>query len=291
MTKKAFLYCRVSTAKQSEIGLESQKQAGTDFWEKHVKQDYPELVHFTDDGVSAAKHEFLNRPAGKELNIRAERGSAIIFPKLDRGFRDMRDALNCLHLWDQMGVRVYIADALMPGLPYYDSTNPMCKFGMMLAAWLAELEVDRVRKRNSDFRDMATRQGRASTPAPYGWKNVRKGAPQGAKNQPPAWIQPNPEEQEILEFVHTYKRKGFGFGAIAKHINAAGKRRRNGKEFTATYLVKYYGLFKKVKLAEKNFEAARKMKLRPWEFVSPNLVICTRFDVPNHEESADARSS
>lgn len=284
MGKKAFLYCRVSTARQGEIGLESQKQAGTDFWEKHVKQDYPELVHFTDDGVSAAKHEFLNRPAGKELNIRAGRGDAIIFPKLDRGFRDLRDALNTLALWDQMGVRVYIADALMPGLPYYDSTNPMCKFGMMLAAWLAELEVDRVRKRTADFTEMAIRQGRAPTRAPYGWKNVRRGAPQGAKNQPPAWVQPHPEEQEILEFVHAHKRKGFGFGAIAKHINAAGKRRRGGQEFTANHLIKYYRLFKKVKMSEKSFESTRKMKLRPHEFISPDLVICTRFDVPNPEQ-------
>ena len=54
--------------------------------------------------------EFGSRPAGAKLLASLSSGDIVIFPKLDRGFRNTRDALNVLHALKEKGVSVHSID-------------------------------------------------------------------------------------------------------------------------------------------------------------------------------------
>lgn len=61
---------------------------------------------FIEKGVSGGD-EFISRPQGSLLMSVLTSGDALIFPKLDRGFRNTRDALNTLHSLKELGVSVH----------------------------------------------------------------------------------------------------------------------------------------------------------------------------------------
>lgn len=54
--------------------------------------------------------EFKTRPSGSRLLEALAKRDPLIFPKLDRGFRSTRDALNTLHELKEKGVSVHSID-------------------------------------------------------------------------------------------------------------------------------------------------------------------------------------
>jgi putative DNA-invertase from lambdoid prophage Rac len=64
---------------------------------------------FVEAGVSGGV-EFANRPEGSKLNELVQAGDLIIFPKLDRAFRNTRNALNVLHEMKERKVHVHFID-------------------------------------------------------------------------------------------------------------------------------------------------------------------------------------
>jgi putative DNA-invertase from lambdoid prophage Rac len=87
-------YIRVSTLQQANEGdsLESQlKQIGSCGSLKGF--DIPSESFVTERGVSGSL-EFENRPEGVKLFNRLELGDVLIFSKLDRAFRNTRNAYN-----------------------------------------------------------------------------------------------------------------------------------------------------------------------------------------------------
>jgi putative DNA-invertase from lambdoid prophage Rac len=105
-----FAYARVSTLTQAEDG---------DSLETQVRQvlvyassrglELNESDVFVERGVSGGQ-EFGSRPAGSKLLASLQSGDIVIFPKLDRGFRNTRDALNVLHSLKECGVSVHSID-------------------------------------------------------------------------------------------------------------------------------------------------------------------------------------
>ena len=93
-----FGYVRVSTVQQANEGdsLEAQIKQVTSYASSRGLELNESSV-FVERGVSGGL-EFNSRPEGSKLLEVIQAGDILIFPKLDRGFRNTRDALNTLHL-------------------------------------------------------------------------------------------------------------------------------------------------------------------------------------------------
>jgi len=105
-----FGYVRVSTLQQATEGesLETQKKQVLGYAESRGLKLEP-LNVFVERGVSGGA-EFKSRPEGARLIEGLNEGDIVIFPKLDRGFRNTRDALNILHELKEKGVTVHSID-------------------------------------------------------------------------------------------------------------------------------------------------------------------------------------
>jgi DNA invertase Pin-like site-specific DNA recombinase len=103
-------YVRVSTIQQATEGesLETQKRQVISYAESRGLTLGCENV-FIEKGVSGGD-EFNSRPEGSKLMSILNYGDVLIFPKLDRGFRNTRDALNTLHSLKEIGVSVHSID-------------------------------------------------------------------------------------------------------------------------------------------------------------------------------------
>ena len=105
-----FGYVRVSTLQQATEGesLETQKKQVLGYAESRGLKLSCEDV-FIEKGVSGGA-EFKTRPQGARLLESLKDGDTVIFPNLDRGFRNTRDALNTLHDLKERGVSVHSID-------------------------------------------------------------------------------------------------------------------------------------------------------------------------------------
>ena len=103
-------YVRVSTLHQATEGesLETQKNQVIGYAESRGL-DLPCENVLIERGVSGGA-EFKTRPEGERLIELLQAGDTVIFPKLDRGFRNTRDALNTLHDLKEKGVSVHSID-------------------------------------------------------------------------------------------------------------------------------------------------------------------------------------
>lgn len=105
-----FGYVRVSTVTQAREGesLEAQRRQVTSYAASKGLELPPENV-FVEAGVSGSI-EFQDRPEGAKLFSQMVSGDMVIFPKLDRAFRNTRNALNVLHELKGRGISVHFID-------------------------------------------------------------------------------------------------------------------------------------------------------------------------------------
>ena len=105
-----FGYIRVSTLQQANEGesLETQLRQIQSY--SVLKGfDIPLENFITEKGVSGSL-EFEKRPEGGRLFNQLASGDVLIFSKLDRAFRNTRNALNTLHELKQRGISVHFID-------------------------------------------------------------------------------------------------------------------------------------------------------------------------------------
>jgi DNA invertase Pin-like site-specific DNA recombinase len=102
-------YIRVSTLQQADgDSLETQLKQITSY--ASLKgYDIPPENFITERGISGSV-EFEKRPEGLKLFERLETGDVLIFSKLDRAFRNTRNALNTLHDLKLRGISVHFID-------------------------------------------------------------------------------------------------------------------------------------------------------------------------------------
>jgi putative DNA-invertase from lambdoid prophage Rac len=107
---KVYGYVRVSTLNQAREGdsLEAQRKQVVAY-AASKGFELPEDRIYVEAGVSGSV-EFEARPEGQRLIESLESGDMLVFPKLDRAFRNTRDALNVLHLLKAQGISVHFID-------------------------------------------------------------------------------------------------------------------------------------------------------------------------------------
>ena len=149
-----FGYVRVSTVQQADHGdsLEAQIKQVTSYATSRGLE-LTENEVFVERGVSGGS-EFANRPEGSRLLEAIRSGDVLIFPKLDRGFRNTRDALNTLHLLKERGVSVHSID-----LGGDVTGNGVGAIIFTILSAFASFERERIAARISEVKQMRKAQG------------------------------------------------------------------------------------------------------------------------------------
>jgi putative DNA-invertase from lambdoid prophage Rac len=133
-------YCRVSTVKQASEGesLDVQRRQIEGYALMHALTLSDVLI---EEGVSGSI-PVEERPVGRALFARLQRGDIVIAAKLDRLFRSALDALKVVESLKGRGVKLHLLD-----LGGDIAGNGISKLFLTIAAAFAEAERDRIRER------------------------------------------------------------------------------------------------------------------------------------------------
>jgi putative DNA-invertase from lambdoid prophage Rac len=196
-------YVRVSTIQQANEGdsLEAQiKQVTSYASSRGLELD--ESSVFVERGVSGGL-EFNIRPEGSKLLEVIKSGDILIFPKLDRGFRNTRDALNTLHLLKERSCSVHSID-----LGGNVTGNGVGAIIFTILSAFASFERERIASRISEVKQMRKSQGYfVGGRRGFGFNVV-----EGKKV-------PNRKEQKLIEVMKRKKADGESMLAIHKWLN------------------------------------------------------------------------
>jgi len=190
-------YARVSTDRQ-ENSAEAQTARLLAYCEK---SGLPFGKVFTDQDQSAYRIPLNRRQEGKKLWDALSPGDTLVFVKLDRCFRSLRDQVNTLSHWESLGIKVVILD--MP--IQYDDPYGRCTLAVIgsAAQLSSELTGQRIREVNSYLKAAGRPYGAAR---PYGW--IRSG-----KSYVPCFT-----ERETALLVQQMRDDGATWSAIALHL-------------------------------------------------------------------------
>jgi hypothetical protein len=98
-------YVRVSTDEQ-ENSVANQKEKIAEF---AAREGLEVADIFVDEDVTA-RIPLRNRPKGRIMWDAMNHGDTVIFNKVDRVFRSVRDAAETVHIWQEKGIRCVIMD-------------------------------------------------------------------------------------------------------------------------------------------------------------------------------------
>lgn len=153
-----YIYTRCShlDSVESGLGLESQRvtcmhKVG------QMLHDNPQLEfggEFSDEAVSAWKHRFVKRPAGGRLVSQFKPGDHVVFARIDRAFRSVRDMAETIPTWQENGVTVWFA---ADGI---ESHTPIGRAAMAMLAVFAQLEPELTGSRTREALRELRAQGR-----------------------------------------------------------------------------------------------------------------------------------
>ena len=147
-------YVRVSTVTQAREGesLETQRRQVVSYADSKGLELPLENV-YVEAGVSGST-EFQSRPEGARLYEAVQAGDMVIFPKLDRAFRNTRNALNVLHELKERGVSVHFID-----LGGDVTGNGVGAIVFTILSAFATFERERIASRISEVKQMRKAQG------------------------------------------------------------------------------------------------------------------------------------
>jgi putative DNA-invertase from lambdoid prophage Rac len=198
-----FGYVRVSTVTQARVGesLEAQRRQVISYAAAKGLELFGENV-FVEAGVSGST-EFQNRPEGSRLFKVVQPGDLVIFPKLDRAFRNTRNALNVLHELKGRGVSVHFID-----LGGDVTGNGVGAIVFTILSAFATFERERIASRIREVKQLKKAQGKfTGGRRAFGYEVV-----DGVKV-------PRDDEQAVIRQMRSLREHGAGFREIAKWMS------------------------------------------------------------------------
>ena len=196
-------YIRVSTLQQANDGdsLETQLKQITSY--SSLKGYEIPLENFiTERGVSG-NLEFESRPEGSKLFNRLESGDVLIFSKLDRAFRNTRNALNTLHELTARGISVHFID--LGGDVTNDGIGSVI-FTILSA--FATFERDRIATRIREVKQVQKAEGKfLGGFTRFGYRVAEDR------------LVKDPAQQKIIREMKDMKRRGMSLRRISSWLN------------------------------------------------------------------------
>jgi len=154
-------------------------------------------------GVSGSV-EFKQRPEGLKLFERLNPGDMLIIPKIDRAFRNIRDALNSLHDLKQRNVSVHFID-----LGGDATTNGISQVIFTILGAFADFERERISQRISEVKQQQKANGFwTGGQPPFGYRVNEEGR-----------LAANPERAEVVAAIFRSKEDGFSLMKISDKLN------------------------------------------------------------------------
>lgn len=196
-------YIRVSTLQQANDGdsLETQLKQINSYASLKGYDILPENF-ITERGVSGSV-EFEKRPEGLKLFERLETGDVLIFSKLDRAFRNTRNALNTLHELKLRGVSVHFID--LGGDVTNDGIGSVI-FTILSA--FATFERERIATRIREVKQVQKADGKfLGGFTRFGYRVVEDR------------LEKDPEQQKIIKEMKDMNRRGMSLRRISKWLN------------------------------------------------------------------------
>lgn len=195
-------YLRVSTLTQAKEGesLEAQRlQVVSYAMSKGL--ELPQEQIFVEAGVSGGS-EFQDRPEGSKLFASLQAGDMVVFPKLDRAFRNTRNALNVLHELKARGVSVHFID-----LGGDVTGNGVGAIVFTILSAFATFERERIAARIREVKQLKKTQGKfTGGKRAFGYEVV-----EGVKI-------PLPDEQEAIERMLKMRQAGATYKKLANWL-------------------------------------------------------------------------
>lgn len=192
-------YVRVSTLTQAKEGesLEAQRRQVISYADSKGLE-LPIVNVFVEAGVSGGS-EFQTRPEGAKLFEALAEGDMVIFPKLDRAFRNTRNALNVLHELKARGVSVHFID-----LGGDVTGNGVGAIVFTILSAFATFERERIAARIREVKQLKKSQGKfTGGRRAFGYDVV-----DGVKV-------PREDEQVVIKEMIKMREKGSGYRDIA----------------------------------------------------------------------------
>ena len=203
LVMKVYGYIRVSTLQQANEGesLETQLRQIQSY--SVIKGYEIPLENFiTEKGVSGSV-EFHKRPEGSKLYERLESGDVLVFSKLDRAFRNTRNALNTLHELKERGISVHFID-----LGGDVTNNGIGSVIFTILSAFATFERERIATRIREVKQVQKTEGKFLG----GFTRF------GFKVEEERLIK-NPNEQAIIKEMKTMRRRGMSLRRISTWLN------------------------------------------------------------------------
>jgi putative DNA-invertase from lambdoid prophage Rac len=196
-------YIRVSTLQQAIDGdsLETQlKQINS--YASLKGYEIPPENFITERGISGSI-EFEKRPEGLKLFEKLEKGDVLIFSKLDRAFRNTRNALNTLHELKLRGISVHFID--LGGDVTNDGIGSVI-FTILSA--FATFERERIATRIREVKQVQKADGKfLGGFTRFGYRVVEDR------------LEKDLEQQKIIKEMKDMKRRGMSLRRISKWLN------------------------------------------------------------------------
>ena len=198
----AFGYVRVSTFLQANEGDSLETQL------RQIKS-YSELKGYSlgtenlviEKGISGSI-EFEKRPEGAKLFASLQRGDILIFSKLDRAFRNTRNALNTLYELKERGVSVHFID--LGGDVTNDGIGSVI-FTILSA--FATFERDRIATRIREVKQVQKSEGKFLGGFTKFGFTVEEDK-----------LKPDPTQQAIIKEMKVMRRRGVSLRRISKWL-------------------------------------------------------------------------
>jgi DNA invertase Pin-like site-specific DNA recombinase len=213
--------------KDKEVnGIKSQKEHIDRYADYRLKEQFQWGGFYVDEGVSGNK-ELRCRPQGCRMDVALKEGDAVVIPKLDRGFRNLRDLLNTLDVWERRGIIVHLLDVQA------DTSTATGRLFLHMLAAMAEFERSRIIERIREKANLRKSMGLTGNGmAPYGFK---KATVHGKKE-----IVRDDWTRHLGGQIVEWRAKGITFDAIYWHLVKKGCRQRNGKEISRSLIYKWF---------------------------------------------------
>jgi DNA invertase Pin-like site-specific DNA recombinase len=198
-----FGYVRVSTLQQANEGESLDTQLRQIQSYSILKGfEIPPENFITEKGISGSL-EFEKRPEGEKLFNQLSEGDILIFSKLDRAFRNTRNALNTLHELKVRGVSVHFID--LGGDVTNDGIGSVI-FTILSA--FATFERERIATRIREVKQVQKSEGKfLGGFTRFGYRVIEEK------------LEKHPEEQVIIQSMKDMRRRGMSLRRISRWLN------------------------------------------------------------------------
>lgn len=213
---KAFAYLRVSTDRQEVEAQRSQVRAFAAY------RGYG-LLDIPDEIDVSGSVPFARRPVGGQILARLGEVEAVIFPKVDRGFRDTVDAMTTVADLRAAGKDIHFLDIAL------DTTTPAGELCFTMMAAFAAFERRRIGERiREKMAEKAKDPSWHVGPAPFGRRNLAHLV--DGRKLFGGLHEAEETEDSVIDHIAHLRGNGATIRFVAEELNHAGiKTRRGGK--------------------------------------------------------------